>query len=424
MLDLENKILTIVKNETVPAVGCTEPIAVAYAASVAKKYFKGSLDNLSIHTSRGIFKNGKSVKIPNTEVSGLDLAAALGFLSGNPKDELLVLDSVTDGDFEKAKDLLNKNLIKVEFLEESPEIYVEILAENSEEKVCVILKDAHNHIDKVLVNGETIYNNPINSLNSNDDFIKDLTFIQIQSLIENIDINKILFIEDGIRMNKEAAEKGLQTGFGLQLGNTLNRLSKNNLISSDAATKARILTAAAADVRMGGDLCPIMTSAGSGNQGLGVILPITVIAEEHNIDRERFLRGVFFAHIINKYVKLYTGKLSYMCGCAIGAGIGSTAAISWMLGGSSEQIAGACINMLSNLTGMFCDGAKESCALKLSTSAAESVLAAYLANEDVIIENNTGIIGNNIEESIKNIGSLCDIGHPYMDPALINIMDR
>lgn len=208
-------------------------------------------------------------------------------------------------------------------------------------------------------------------------------------------------------MNKKAANVGIRDKNGLQIGSTLTKLNEEGKLSIGVPMKARILTAAAADTRMGGGSNPIMSSGGSGNQGIGVILPIAVVAEENNVDEETLIRAVFFAHCINKYVKIYTGKLSSMCGCAIGAAVGASAAISWMLGGNDKQISGACNNVLANLTGMICDGAKESCALKLSTSAEEAVIAAYLANENIIVSSKTGIIGQSIEDTIKNVGILC-----------------
>ena len=216
---------------------------------------------------------------------------------------------------------------------------------------------------------------------------------------------------------------GINEGKGLKLGAGLKRLQCDGKLCNDVSTQARILTAASADIRMGGGDCPIMTSCGSGNQGLGVVLPITVVAEENNISREKLIRSVFFAHVINKYVKVYTGKLSSMCGCAIAAGIGASAGISWILGGNDEQIGGACQNMLSNLTGMICDGAKETCAFKLSTSAGEAVLAAYLANEGIIVKPNVGIIGDSIEDTIKNVGILCKDGLTCADTVIVDIIE-
>lgn len=223
-------------------------------------------------------------------------------------------------------------------------------------------------------------------------------------------------------MNKKAAHIGMTESIGLNMGYALNKLIKDGKLSEDAPTKARILTAAAADVRMNGGNCPIMTSGGSGNQGLGVVLPIVVVAEEQKIEREKLIRAIFLGHVINRYVKTYTGKLSGMCGCAIAAGIGASAGIAWMLGGNDENISGACNNMLANLTGMVCDGAKETCAFKLATSASEAVISAYLANENVVIRNNVGIIGNSIEDTIKNVGVLAKECFNKVDNVIIGMI--
>ncbi len=201
------------------------------------------------------------------------------------------------------------------------------------------------------------------------------------------------------------------------------KLNSQGKLNMDVFTKARVLTAAACDMRMGGGEYPIMTSGGSGNQGIGVILPIKVVAEYENIGKEKLIRAVFFAHIINRYVKIYTGKLSSICGCVIAAGVGAAAAITWMLGGDDEKIEGSCQNILANLMGMICDGAKDTCSFKLSTSAEEAVLDAYLAMEGVIAEKNVGVVGSSIEDTIKNMGFLCKRGLDHTDAAILEIIN-
>ena len=285
------------------------------------------------------------------------------------------------------------------------------------------IKRYHNHIHSIKVDGKMVYKGVFHKEEGlASDFIKNLSFKDMIEISERIPIEDLAFIEDGITMNKNAAEMGMKMGEGLNIGRGLIKLQKEGKLKSDGSSKARILTAAAADMRMGGGNCPIMTSSGSGNQGLGVVLPIVVVAEENNVGKEQLKRAIFFAHVVNKYVKLHTGKLSAMCGCAIGAGIGATAAISWMLEGSEEQISGACSNMLANLTGMICDGAKDTCALKLSTSAGEAVISAYLAKENIIVKPNIGIIGGTIEETIKNLGTLCKEGFSNTDSIIIDII--
>lgn len=422
--DIAKLLLDMVREDTVPAIGCTEPVAVAYASSVARKHLEGQIENIAVNVSLSIFKNGKSVLIPNTNECGLDLAAVLGAICGDPKDGLCIFKNVNQKYIDRARKMISKNAVKVSWALNTPSVYVEIIVENTNNKVEVVLKNNHNHIETIRVNGELIYEDMIcNNMKATTDFLKNLSFKELREICEKVDIKSLEFIEDGIRMNKIAAEQGLQVKKGLGWGASLLILQKQGKLSIDASQKARMLTAAGADMRMGGGDCPIMTSAGSGNQGLGVILPIAVVAEERGIEKEKLYRAIFFAHIINKFVKQYTGKLSALCGCAIAAGVGASAAIAWMLGGDDNQIAGAVQNMVANLTGMICDGAKETCALKLSTSAGEAVLAAYLACENVIAKANTGILGETAEETIRNLGILCDKGLSTTNEVIVSIMN-
>lgn len=195
------------------------------------------------------------------------------------------------------------------------------------------------------------------------------------------------------------------------------------MLPNNFITDTRILTAAAADMRMGGGTLPIMTSGGSGNQGIGITIPVYIVAKEENLDNDTLARGLFFAHVVNRYVKEYSGKLSGICGCAIGAGIGASAAIAFMLGGDEEQISGACINIYANLTGMLCDGAKESCSIKLSTSSEEAILAAYLSLNGMITNSDVGIVGDSVEDTILNIGRLSHEGFSKVDDLMLEIIE-
>lgn len=418
-----NNLLKVVKQDVFPALGCTEPVAVAYAAATSRKYIKDSVDYMLIKVSKNIYKNGKFVAIPNTNEWGLDLAGALGILGGDPEDGFMVLKNIDEDIIKLAHDLINMGKIKVEYIEESPDVYVNIIVNSSDDIVEVELKDSHTHIERIVVNGQAVYKGTTaDEDNISSDFLRDMTFKNIREICEAISIEELKFIQDGVDMNKKAAHRGINEHSGLDMGYTLNKLLNNGKLSEDAPTKARILTAAAADIRMGGADCPIMTSGGSGNQGLGVVLPIIVVAEEQKIEKDKLLRAIFFGHIINRYVKIYTGKLSGMCGCSIAAGIGASAGISWMLGGNDEQISGACSNMLANLTGMICDGAKETCALKLATSASESVISSYLAREGVVIRKNVGIVGNSIEDTIRNVGTLAKESFSSVDNVIIDLI--
>lgn len=319
--------------------------------------------------------------------------------------------------------MIKNKVVTLNPIENTDPVFVEATLKGEKDEVIVILEGGHTNIERIIVNGEIAFekDNKNEKDNKDCDFMKELSLKDIREITEDISIEKLGFIMDGIEMNKEAAKEGLKRRKGLTLGSSLLKLQQEGKLGKDSATIARILTAAGSDLRMGGGMCPIMTSGGSGNQGLCVILPITVVAEDIKAPKEKLQRAVFFGHAVNNFVKKYTGKLSAICGCAIAAGIGATAGIAWLLGGKDKEINGAILNMLANLTGMVCDGAKGSCAIKLSTSASEAVISAYLALNDIIVPNNTGIIGNTVEDTINNLGMLCKDGFYKADDVMLSI---
>lgn len=421
--EISERLLELIKDETKPAIGCTEPVAVAFTVATGKKYMQGKILKIDLKVSKNILKNGKSVTIPNTEACGLDIAGALGEICGDPEEGLFVFRNVNNEYLDKAKEMIKNKVVTLNPIEDTDPVFVEATLKGEKDEVVAILRGGHTNIEQVIVNGKIAFekDNKNKKDNKDCDFIKELSLRDIRQITEDISIEKLDFIMDGIEMNKEAAMEGLKRQKGLTLGSSLLKLQEEGKIGKDSATIARILTAAGSDLRMGGGMCPIMTSGGSGNQGLCVILPINVVAEDIKAPKERLQRAVFFGHAVNNFVKKYTGKLSAICGCAIAAGIGATAGIAWLLGGKDKEIEGAILNMLANLTGMVCDGAKGSCAIKLSTSASEAVISAYLALNDIIVPNNTGIIGNTVEDTINNLGMLCKDGFYKADDVMLSI---
>lgn len=421
---IENELINIVGEDSTKAIGCTEPVAVAYAANVASRYINNDdISKIILKVSKNIYKNGKAVKIPNTGNHGLDLAASLGAFTSESKKPFLVFSNLTDKEIDKARNFIKANNVDVNYIDNVPDIYIEARLITKDNDVTSIISNSHSHVSKIIKNGEVIIDNPFIKDKKSSFSIKNMTFEQLAAIVRSMDINDIDFVLEGIYVNMDAAQEGLK-GYGLNLGKKLNELKENNILPDNFITDTRILTAAAADMRMGGGPLPIMTSGGSGNQGVGITLPIYMVAKEENLDDDTLARGLFFAHIINRYVKEYAGKLSGLCGCAIGAAIGSCAAIAFMLGGGEEEIAGACTNIFANITGMICDGAKESCSMKLSTSAEESIIAAYLALNGVVSQANVGIVGKNIEETIANIGKLSHQGFKTADEVILEIIDK
>lgn len=423
MGSIDEKILNMVKEDTIAALGCTEPVAVAYAAASLNKFIDEDIKKMSIDVSLNIFKNGKSVYIPKTSSMGLDLAALLGYLCGDVDDDFLVLQHVREEDIKKAENLIESGLVDVNCLEDRSDIFVGIELETDNHIGKVILENSHTNIKTIVLDGKIMYQDDSSlSENGNIDFLRDMSFRDFRHLIEDVDIRDIEFLLEGVEMNKKVSKKGLEEKTGLGIGYALNNMEKSMKREMDPVTRVRIMTAAAADARMSGKNCPVMTSGGSGNQGLGVFLPISIVGESESIEEDRMVRAIYFGHIVNRYVKIYTGKLSSLCGCAIASCIGAAAAITWMLGGDDRQIEGACNTIFANLTGMICDGAKDSCSLKLATSAAEAVIASYLSLENVYPNKNIGIVGESVEETIRNLGLLRREGLKDTDKTIVRFI--
>jgi L-cysteine desulfidase len=325
----------------------------------------------------------------------------------------------------RAKEILKEDIISIIPMNSAQEVYVDVEIKGGEQWVHVILSDHHSHIETIEVNGKTVYSADKQTgvqLSRNE--VKNLTFCKMVEIAEQAEMADIEFLLEGVEMNRLAAAQGLKKESGFRLGLGLLQLEEDGSLGQDPSLRARILTAAGADFRMSGGNLPIMTSGGSGNQGLGVILPIAEVADYIKASKESLARALYLGHMINIFVKEYTGKLSVLCGCAIASGIGASASITWLLGGSEEQIEGAVKIMLSGLTGMICDGAKESCSMKLSTSASESVISAYLAMDGIAVPAESGIVNSSVENTIRNIGTLCDKGMIDTNEVLVNIISN
>lgn len=417
-------LIELIEEDVTEALGCTEPVAVAYCANVAGGFVdRDKTTKIDVYTSKNVYKNGKSVKIPNTGACGLDLAATVGVFAEKSEHAMQVFSRADDEVTLRAKAFVADGKVRVAYLEDTPDIYVRIELIAGKDRVTAELAHSHTHIERVVVNGETVLDNEKkDAADVETSFdMRSLSFAKLREIIDEAPFEKLAFTLDGVDVNMRAAMEGLK-GYGSKLGKTLNELKKTGVLADHFVTDARILTAAAADMRMGGGNASIMTSGGSGNQGIGVILPIAVVAKEEGASDDKLARAIFFGHAINRYVKEYSGKLSGICGCAIASGIGASAGIVYLLEGTNEQIAGACQNLYANLTGMICDGAKESCALKLSTSAEEAILSAYLAKNGVVSEKGVGVLGNTIEETVLNIGKLSRKAFTHVDEEMLKII--
>ncbi|WP_066498664.1 serine dehydratase subunit alpha family protein [Abyssisolibacter fermentans] len=418
----------VLKEQVKPALGCTEPVAVGIAVSNAYKQIGGDIEEIYVKTSPNIFKNGLRVGIPGTKETGLHFAIALSAICGDPDLKLEVFKNVNDQYVEEAKKIVNDKKTKIDIENEKANFYIEANVKTSKGNAVCIIKDNHTNITYVEANGDVLFQKEEGkeeaaaTTTSVVDRLKEVSIKDMKEFVENVPFKDIEFLLDGVKMNMDIAEYGLNNNCGANLGQGINKLINNKIIENDIVNKVRAITSAACDARMSGVNMSVMSSAGSGNHGITAIIPVTVVCREHGYDDEKIARAVAFSHLITSYIKLYTGRLSPVCGCAVAAGIGAASAMTWVLGGNEVQIAGAIKNMVSNISGLACDGAKGGCAFKLSTAAAEATLHAHLAVNNTIVSNLDGIVGNKGEDTIQYLGKFASDGMKSMDNTIIDIM--
>ncbi len=424
----------IFKIQVAPALGCTEPVAIALGAAAAASLLpEKQIDHMEIWVDPNIYKNGLAVSIPGTGgLSGLDMASALGAFGGNPARGLEVLDTVDDTAVSAAMKIVKAGRVKVNLLRDQVGLLIKTIIKGTEHTAESVITGLHDNIISLALDGKAITESDLlpktnagdgkSRLDELEAWLKDLTLDQLIGLLDELDDEDLNFLESGIDFNMRLADYGLKHGCGLGVGRTLERLVRQGLMKRDMITAARILASSAADARMSGVKLPAMSSAGSGNHGLTAILPIVAIEKYIEVDHRTVLEGIGLSHIITAFVKAYTGRLSAICGCSVAAGAGATAGVTYLMGGAKQHIAGAIKNLTEDLAGVICDGAKGGCALKLATAAGTAVQAALFSLQGVNVSFTDGIIGRSPEDTMKNIGTLTTQGMIETDRTILNIM--
>lgn len=420
--------------EVVPALGCTEPVAIALGAAAAVSLLAGEeIESVEIWVDPNIYKNGIAVSIPGTGgLCGLDLAAAIGAMGGDPRLRLQVLEPVNAEVVASAQQLLRKKKVTVNLLPDQQGLLVKTAVKSGTDFAESLIRDVHDNIVSLTLNGEEVLDNSLLSgkdsqqgkgdLPKLEAWLKELSLAELFELLDDLDGEDLAFLEEGVRINMRLAEYGLKHGPGLGIGKALERLARQKFIMRDMILAARILTSAASDARMAGIKLPAMSSAGSGNHGLIATLPIWAVKDYLACDKESVLKSIGLSHIITAYVKAYTGRLSAVCGCSIAAGAGAAAGIAHLLGGDLHHIAGAIKNLTEDLAGVICDGAKAGCSLKLATAAGTAVQAALFSLHGVQVQPTDGIIAISPEKTMQNIGVLSTEGMIETDRAILRIM--
>lgn len=415
--------LVALERELVVALGCTEPIAIAYAAAIAVKYINhDEIVSITVNASGNMLKNALAVQIPGTGSSGINLAAALGSLSMDLDKRMELLKGISIEDVEKAKGMVKVGLVTVREANTDKKLYIEILVTTSKNASRVVIEDAHTNVTLVEVNGERQALDSYYQLGGvdMDRTYPELTLSSIVKFVDNVDIGELGLVQESIRLNQGLAVEGLEKEYGLKVGKSLVE-GLQGMSAIDDATYAMALTAAASDARMGGSTLAAMSNSGSGNQGISATLPIIAMAERKGIDRNRTIRAVTLSHLITIHIKSQMGRLSALCGVTVAA-TGASGGIAYLLGGGLEEINGAIQNMMGNVVGMICDGAKAGCALKVATSINAAIQSSALAIKGIVIQPTDGIIDQDPEETIKNMCRIGNYGTLETDKIILDIM--
>ncbi|OIQ51322.1 Serine dehydratase alpha chain [Pseudodesulfovibrio hydrargyri] len=419
--------------QVAPALGCTEPVAIALGAAAAVSLLPGkAFDSLEVAVDPNVYKNGLAVSIPGAGgLSGLDTAAALGAAGGDPALRLEVLQSVTDEDVKTAKKALAEGRVNVTLIKDHQGLLIRSKATADGKTAESVIEGLHDNIVSLTLDDRPMDSplirtradgapSPVAAMEA---WLKTLTLNELMALTDELDEDDYAFLQEGVDVNVRLAEQGLKYGLGLGVGKTLERLCRQGLIKKDMMLAARILASAAADARMSGASLPAMSSAGSGNHGLTAILPIWAVKDYvQDVEIKDVLEAVALSHIVTAFVKAHTGRLSAICGCSVAAGAGATAGITFLLGGDAHHIAGAIKNLLEDLAGIICDGAKTGCALKLATAAGTAVQAALFSLQGVNVHHTDGIIGLSSEDTMRNVGTLAVDGMIQTDQTILQIM--
>ena len=419
---IEECILTTVKQEVVPALGCTEPISLALASAIARQYLGQLPECIEAKVSPNLMKNGMGVTVPGTGTQGLSMAAAIGAIGGDPKGGLEVLKQITPEQVEQAKAMLNAGKVSVSIFETEHILYSEAALFAGNESVRVRIAAHHTNVIYIEKNDQTIFSKPcaVETDNLNEIFTV-LSAKDIFDFSTTVATEKIAFINDAAKLNCALSQEGLHADYGLHIGRTLQKQIGKGLLSDDLLNRIVIETTAASDARMGGANLPAMSNSGSGNQGITATLPVIVVARHIKATEEQQTRALFLAHLMAIYIHSKLPKLSALCAVTTAA-MGSCAGVAWLLTHKFEPISMAISSMIGDISGIICDGAANSCAMKVSTSVTSAYKSVLMALDDMQVTGDEGIVEHNIDRSINNLCNIASRSMQYTDRQVIEIM--
>jgi L-cysteine desulfidase len=408
-------LLDQIKNSVQVATGCTEPVAIALNCAVARKYTPGEIKSVTIKMDMGLLKNAMFVGIPGVSGRGIKLCAALGIIGGDPDDGMDVLSKIKPEHEQLAQSLLPR--ITVSPQEDCRELYIETIITTDSTETRVITYKNHDHITGVEHPPYSVFKP---ELDGDAERLKVFTLGRLRQFADEVALEKIRFLEEGVAINRKIAAKGMEMGFG----KSLSTLNKNRLWGDSLIPHVQTLTGAASFARMVGVQLPVMIATGSGNQGITLFLTVAAAAEKLEVSREKLIRGLAMAMGVNLLAKAYLGTLAPICACGVASGLGASVGIVYILDGKTAQMMGAIRNMIGGITGMICDGAKEGCANKVAISAATAALSAMTAVSDFSISEDNGILAEDIHDVFRNMEYLTKTGMENTNRAILEIMSQ
>ena len=423
MIESERKqIISLIKREVVPAIGCTEPVAVALCVAKAAETLGVQPEKVEVLLSANILKNAMGVGIPGTGMIGLPIAIALGALIGRSEYQLEVLKDCTPEAVERGKQFIGEKRICISLKEDITEkLYIEVICKAAGRIAKAVIAGGHTTFVYIASGNKTLLDKRRITNEEDEEELLELNLRKVYDFALTVPLDEIRFILDTARLNKAAAERSFAGNYGHSLGKMLRGTYEHKVMGDSIFSHILSYTSGACDARMAGAMIPVMSNSGSGNQGISATLPVVIFAEENNKSEEELIRALVLSHLTVIYIKQSLGRLSALCGCVVDA-TGSSCGITWLMGGNYNQVAFAVQNMIANLTGMICDGAKPSCALKVTTGVSTAVLSAMMAMENRYVTSVEGIIDEDVDQSIRNLTRIGSQAMNETDKMVLDIM--
>lgn len=416
------RIIDLIHQEVVPAIGCTEPIAVALCVAKATETLGMRPEKITVLLSANILKNAMGVGIPGTGMIGLPIAIALGALIGKSEYQLEVLKDSNPAAVEEGKRFIEEKRIHISLKENIEEkLYIEVCCQAGDCRGAAVIAGGHTTFIYIARDEDILLQKQHTAGCEKETTPLELTLRKVYNFAMSAPLDEIRFILETARLNKIAAERSFEGDYGHGLGKILRGTYEHKVMGDSVFSHILSYTSGACDARMAGAMIPVMSNSGSGNQGISATLPVLVYAEENDKSEEELIRALMLSHLTVIYIKQSLGRLSALCGCVVAA-TGSSCGITWLMGGTYEQVSYAVQNMIANLTGMICDGAKPSCALKVTTGVSTAVLSAIMAMENRCVTSVEGIIDEDVDQSIRNLTKIGSKGMNETDKLVLEIM--